>query len=140
MKALRGRGHSHRKWKHSGSGIATIAMIGNAALSSRVSVPGTAQARQQAITSQQSRKRGEFAVEVRSVPGKVCDELEVLELETGGYAAAHQGKVSQAPGSLPDPFPDHCHALAIISGMTEHALHQCACQRLVPEQLKRRSL
>jgi hypothetical protein len=40
--------------------------------------------------SEQRRKGCELAFEVRPVPGKACDESEVLEVEAGSYVATHQ--------------------------------------------------
>jgi len=47
-----------------------------------------------ASPSEQRCKRGERVFEVREVPGKSCDESEVLEIEAGSYVTAHQGKVT----------------------------------------------
>src|SRR5215831_16650688 len=86
--------------------------------------------------SQERRKGRELSLEVLAVPRKARDEPEVLEIETGSYAAAHQGKISQATGRLPEPLPDHRNALVIISRLSEHVAYERACVRIVAEQLE----
>ena len=93
-----------------------------------------------AEVSEPSREALELPREVRLVPGNGCDELEVLELEARSYAAPHQGKVSEAPGSLPEPLADDRNGLVILFRMAEHAVHHRARSWVIREKLERRPL
>jgi hypothetical protein len=71
---------------------------------------------------------------------EACDEAEILELETGAYAAADECEVSEASGSLPDPIADHRNTLVIVCRISEQVAHQHAFALVVAEQLERRAL